>query len=98
VTLTIVSCVQYDSCSYHAYLLHKLPGNYAGEAIFVPASAQAAEGEGYLLTYVYVSSEDRSEVAILDAMHIAAEPLATIKLPQRVSYTFHGLWTDDVFI
>ncbi len=64
----------------------------AFEPIFVPRSANSPEGDGFLLTYVYRKSEDRSDLVILDAFHVDKEPLAVIKLPHRVPFTFHGTW------
>jgi carotenoid cleavage dioxygenase len=67
------------------------PGAVASEGVFVPASEDAAEGEGYVLTIVGdVAGEHPSELVVLDATSFAAPPLARIKLPQRVPLGFHG--------
>lgn len=58
------------------------------EPVFVPRSSE--EGDGYLLVVVYRTDEDRSDVVILDAQHVDAEPLATIKIPHRIPFGFHG--------
>ena len=63
-----------------------------GEAVFVPASPDAAEDEGFLLTYVYDADRDTSDFVILDAQNVAKEPLAVVPLPQRVPMGFHGNW------
>ncbi len=68
------------------------PGSQAGEGIFVPASSTAAEGEGWVLAVVYNAIEDRSELVILDATNFDGEPVATVALPQRVPFGFHGIW------
>ncbi len=60
---------------------------------FVPASA--GEDEGWLCTYVYEASADRSEFVVLDANDVAAPPVARVALPQRVPHGFHGNWIDD---
>ena len=68
------------------------PGRFAGEAVFVPASDTAGERDGYLMSMVYDTGTDRSDLVILDAQDLLAEPLATIHLPQRVPFGFHGNW------
>ena len=64
------------------------------EPVFVPAHDDAAEDEGYVMAYVYDAATDRSDVVILHAQDFAGEPLATIHLPTRVPYGFHGNWVQ----
>jgi carotenoid cleavage dioxygenase-like enzyme len=66
------------------------------EAFFVPASKDGAEDEGYLLTYVYDRRTDRTELRILDASNLSGKAVATIKLPWRVPFGFHGVWVPAV--
>jgi carotenoid cleavage dioxygenase-like enzyme len=67
------------------------PGAVASEGVFVPASADAAEEEGYVLTIVGdVAGEHASELVVLDAGAFVAPPLARVALPQRVPLGFHG--------
>ncbi len=68
------------------------PTGFPLEPIFVARSAQSAEGEGFLLTVVYRQDENRSDLLILDAENIAHTPLATVKLPHRIPFGFHGNW------
>ncbi|MEV5833415.1 carotenoid oxygenase family protein [Nocardia sp. NPDC052112] len=70
------------------------PGRIPAEAAFAPADDRPG-GDGYLLTYVYNADTDRSDLVILDASELAAPPLATIHLPARVPYGFHGNWLAD---
>ncbi|MEC3953122.1 carotenoid oxygenase family protein [Nocardia sp. CDC153] len=70
------------------------PGRIPSEASFVPAD-ETPGGDGYLMTYVYDQSEDRSDLVILDASDLSAPPTATIRLPRRVPYGFHGNWLPD---
>jgi len=66
-------------------------GRVPGEAVFVPAE----RGEGWLLTYVHNAATDRSDLVVLDAGNVAAAPVATVHLPQRVPAGFHGNWLPD---
>jgi carotenoid cleavage dioxygenase len=71
------------------------PGRVPGEGVFVPASPGAAEDEGWILTYVYDAGRDGSDLVVLDAASFAGPPVATIALPQRVPFGFHGSWMPD---
>ncbi|MEV7978548.1 carotenoid oxygenase family protein [Streptomyces sp. NPDC086519] len=73
---------------------HWSAGEHAApeEPVFVPKSADADEGEGYLLTLVGRRDEMRHDMVILDALDIAAGPIATVKIPFRLRYGFHGTW------
>jgi carotenoid cleavage dioxygenase len=67
----------------------------AGEAFYVPDGDTAAEGEGWVLSWLYDRTVDRSSLGVFDAMDIAAGPVARVHLPTRVPYGFHGLWIPD---
>lgn len=71
------------------------PGRHPGEAVFVPAEPDADEGDGCLMTLVYDEGRQGSDLVILDAADTAAPPLATITLPHRVPFGFHGTWLAD---
>ncbi len=76
---------------------HDLGGaSFTSEPVFVPASPDAAEGEGFLLAAVYRAAENRSDLLILDAANVEDAPLATIELPHRIPYGFHGNWAEGV--
>ena len=70
-------------------------GDVAGEPVFVPGSADAAEGDGFLLSLVYRGGENRSDLAFFDADNLEAGPVACAELPHRVPYGFHGNWRDN---
>ena len=70
-------------------------GRVTLEAVFVPRRADAAEDEGWLLSYVYDATTDRSDVVILAADDVTADPVATVHLPRRVPFGFHGNWLPD---
>ena len=62
------------------------------EAIFVPRSEDAAEGDGFLLAVATDKSINRSRLVILDAQNVADGPLATAHLNHKVPVGFHGGW------
>jgi carotenoid cleavage dioxygenase len=71
------------------------PGGVPGEGVFVPADDDADEDAGYVLTYVYDAGRDGSDLVILDASDFAGPPVATVALPQRVPFGFHGSWVGN---
>lgn len=64
----------------------------ASEPVFVPKAHAEAEDDGYLLSYIFDQDTESSELMILDAQNVSAEPIACIDLPQRVPFGFHGSW------
>jgi len=89
--------VRYDlndgSAAEHAFGTAENPGG-PGEAVFVPGSGPADESSGWYVGYVYDPARDESDLVIIDASDFAGEPVARIKLPQRVPYGFHGNWVS----
>ena len=67
-------------------------GHLPGEFVFVPATADAQEDEGWLVGLVINTAEDTTDLAILDARSFEAPPIATIRIPHRVPPGFHGNW------
>ena len=67
-------------------------GNGASEPLFVPRNDAAGEDDGYVLALVYDHARHGSDFYILDAQDIAGEPIAQIRIPNRVPYGFHGNW------
>jgi carotenoid cleavage dioxygenase len=65
------------------------------EPVFVPARDGAGEDEGYVMAYVHDAERGAADVVILDADDFAGEPIATVRLPARVPYGFHGNWVAD---
>jgi carotenoid cleavage dioxygenase len=71
------------------------PGRVTLEPVFVPRAPDAEEDDGWILSYVYDANTDKSDVVILHAQDFQGEPVATIHLPQRVPFGFHGNWVPD---
>ncbi len=70
------------------------PDSSPEEPIFVPRSADAEEGDGWLITMVGRRAENRTDCVILDARNLGAGPVAVIKFPARVHEGFHGIWVE----
>jgi carotenoid cleavage dioxygenase-like enzyme len=66
--------------------------NFTSEPIFVPRAADAAEGEGYLLSVITDMSRRESALQILDAQNVSSGPLAVAQLNHRIPIGFHGGW------
>ena len=65
------------------------------EPVFVPRGIDAAEDDGWIMAYVYDAATNGGDVVILHAQDFAADPVATIHLPQRVPFGFDGNWVPD---
>ncbi len=85
------SLLRYDLTT-GAAVAHDFGVGGPGEAVFVPAEGPADESSGWYLGYVYDPVRNGSDLVILDAGDFAGDPVATIALPQRVPYGFHGNW------
>jgi carotenoid cleavage dioxygenase len=87
--------VKYDLLT-NTRTVHDLgPAAETGEPVFVPSGPDAAEDDGYLVTYVLDMSTQTSSFVVLDAADMSAAPLAVVPLPQRVPKGFHGSWFAD---
>jgi carotenoid cleavage dioxygenase-like enzyme len=72
------------------------PTQHGGEWLFVEDAGGGADDEGWLLGYLHDEATDRSRFVVLDATDVAAGPVASVALPQRVPYGFHGAWVPAV--
>jgi carotenoid cleavage dioxygenase len=68
---------------------------FAGEAVFVPRTPDAAEDDGWVMSIVYDAARDASDLLVLNAQDFTGEPQAVVHLPARVPYGFHGNWVPD---
>ncbi|MBN4047616.1 carotenoid oxygenase family protein [Acidimicrobiaceae bacterium AH-315-P05] len=75
-------------------LRHDVPGRQHLEPVFVPREGATAEDDGWIMAYAYNVEANSGEVVIIDAQDFAADPIATITLPQRVPFGFHGNWVS----
>jgi carotenoid cleavage dioxygenase len=73
--------------------LYELPkGDATSEPVFVPRTADAPEGDGWLLATVWRAAENRSDLVVLDATEVERGPVATVQLASRVPFGLHGNW------
>jgi len=71
-----------------------MPGP-AGEAVFVPSSADADEDDGWVLGLVHDGDRGAADLVVLNAQDFTGEPAAVVHLPVRVPLGFHGNWAPD---
>lgn len=78
--------------SQHNFGPHCVPGEF----VFVPRSADAPEGDGWVMGYVIDSAAETTDLVILDALNIAGDPVARVHIPHRIPPGFHGNWLPDL--
>ena len=70
------------------------PNANTEEPVYVPKREDGPEGDGWLISVVGRRDENRSDVIILDSLDFSSGPVATIKVPFRLRYAFHGCWAN----
>lgn len=73
-------------------------GRYGGEAVFAPRPGATEEDDGWLITFVHDEVKETSELVVVSAKDVTAEPVARVVIPQRVPYGFHGTWIDGAHL
>lgn len=63
---------------------------YPSEPIYAPDIENPEQG--WILTVVYDGNSHRSEVWVLDADKLEAEPICKLELPSVIPHSFHGCW------
>lgn len=71
------------------------PGRSALEPVFIAREGATAEDDGWVMSYVHDAERNAADVVILDARCFSDRPVATISLPVRVPFGFHGNWLPD---
>jgi len=67
-------------------------GVFISETVMAPRDGSVGEDDGYLITFTSDVNRDLSECLIFDAAAPAAEPLARIRLPERIASGTHATW------
>ncbi len=68
------------------------PGVFASESPFAPRAGANVEDDGYVVTFTTDMNNDCSDCLVFDARNLAAGPLASIRLPTRISSGTHAWW------
>lgn len=71
---------------------------YGGEPFFVAKEEEnpnADEDDGYVVSYIHDEKAGESRFLVMDAKSPNLDLVATIKLPRRVPYGFHGLFVKE---
>ena len=84
--------VRYDADKKASEIISFGADRIAGEAVFVPRSEDAAEDDGWYLTFVNDVPAGTSDLVVLDAAAPTEGPVASVHLPARVPLGFHGNW------
>ncbi|MBC1219399.1 carotenoid oxygenase family protein [Nostoc sp. UCD121] len=84
--------IKYDLNSGNSQTHEFGQGRYGGEAVFAPRPGAIAEDDGWLVTFVHDENSNTSELVVVNAQDVTAEPVARVIIPQRVPYGFHGAW------
>jgi len=71
------------------------PASSLQEPAFIPRSARAPEGDGYIVMLCNRLAEMRSDLLLFDAQRIDEGPIATAYLPLRLRPGLHGNWHPD---
>ncbi|XP_006664795.2 carotenoid 9,10(9',10')-cleavage dioxygenase [Oryza brachyantha] len=73
------------------------PGRFGSEAIFVPKEpgVSGEEDDGYLIFFVHDEKTGKSQVHVIDAKTMSADPVAVVELPNRVPYGFHAFFVNE---
>jgi len=84
--------IKHDVESGSETLVEMPEGVYVSETVMAPRDGSSAEDDGYLITFTSDINNDCSECLILDAANPANEPIARIRLPERISSGTHATW------
>ncbi|MBD2242470.1 carotenoid oxygenase family protein [Nostoc sp. FACHB-888] len=84
--------IKYDFSSGKSQTHEFGQGRYGGETVFAPRPGAIAEDDGWLMTFVHDENSNTSELVVVNAQDVTAEPLARVIISQRVPYGFHGAW------
>ncbi|CAN6217312.1 unnamed protein product [Urochloa humidicola] len=63
---------------------------FCSGAAFVPRVGGSREDDGWIISFVHNEETNTSQVHIIDAQRFEDAPVATITMPKRVPYGFHG--------
>ncbi|CAM0953655.1 unnamed protein product [Alopecurus aequalis] len=73
------------------------PSRFGSEAVLVPKElgVSGEEDDGYLIFFVHDENTGKSEVIVINAKTMAADPVAVVEMPSRVPYGFHAFFLSE---
>ncbi len=71
------------------------PGRKPGEGVFVADPDGTEEDAGWVMTYVHDAATDTSDLVIVDAQSFSGPAVATVHLPRRIPFGFHGSFVPE---
>ncbi len=87
------SWVMFDHADRSLRYAFSGPETTVDEMTFIPRSADAPEGDGYLTGVAHNPLSNTSELLLFDTAGLEDGPIARVKLPYRVFGQIHGWWT-----
>ena len=87
--------VKYDFATDTSVAHYYAGSEVSGEHVFAPDPAGSSEDDGWLLSFVTDRATQQSQLVILDARDVAAEPVARVQMAARVPLGFHANWFAD---
>ena len=88
--IALESIAKYDNRTGNTIVRRLDHGRVPCKAIFVPAEHGTNAGDGWLMSFVYDPGRDASDLLIRNACTLDEQ--ATVELPGRVPFGFHGTW------
>ena len=85
---------KYDTATGKVERYFAGPRKFTQEAVLIPRSKAAKEGDGWLVFLQNNFDAMASELAIVDTEDLS-KAVALIKLPIRLRNGLHGNWVDD---
>ena len=86
---------KYDMKTGNSTMFKFGEGRQGSEAIFIPKEHAKSEDDGYMMSFVYDQNKKTTDLVIVDALDFSRPALASVHLPARVPYGFHGNWLPD---
>ena len=84
--------IKHDLETGHEEVINMPEGVFVSETVMAPRDGSTAEDDGYLVTFISDMINDVSECWVLDAASPSDEPVAKIRLPERISSGTHSTW------
>jgi len=91
-TVLFDGLVKYDAHSGSIQHHRFGEGCYGSESPFAPRDNATGEDDGYVVSFVSMPAEERSELQIFDAQDIEGGPICRALIPQRIASGFHACW------